>query len=81
MGAPEHACVKWLCHECDEVIDGKVLCTKGHHPLFNLSSLSTSPSPQYSGSTSVLFQENHLVLLNFQLSTGLGRRLLFKQSH
>lgn len=32
-GGPVHACVKRLCYECDEVIDGKFLCGKGHTPL------------------------------------------------
>lgn len=62
MGAREHACVKRLCHIWDEVIYGKVLCVKGHHPLFTLSSLSTSPSPQYSRLISVHFQEKTLGL-------------------
>lgn len=61
-GGPEHARVKRLCHECDEVIDGKGLCAKEHHPLFTLSSLSTSTSPSFSRLISVRFLENPLGL-------------------
>lgn len=56
MEAPEHTCVKRLCHIWDELIYGRFLCAKGHNPLPTLSSLSTSPSPRHSSLIALLFQ-------------------------
>lgn len=70
-GAPEHACVKRLCYECDEVIDGKVLCAKGHPPFFTLSS---SITPNTQGSVHVQEKKN----TSSTFSSGLGRGLLTK---
>lgn len=72
MGAPEHTCVKRLCHIWDELIYGRFLCAKGHNPLPTLSSLSTSSSPRHSSLIALLFQgrgkkKKHLVLLSAQV--------------
>ncbi len=75
-GAPEHACVKRLCHECDEVIDGRVLCAKGHPPLYPLFFLNFPISPilrTHLCFFGFFFPRETLVLHNFTLSTGLGR--------
>lgn len=70
-GAPEHACVKQLCYECDEVIDGKVLYAKGHHLLLpsSLCQLLHHPNSHFSS----LFISKKPTR---SYSTGLGRGLL-----
>lgn len=63
-GAPEHACVKQLCHECDEVIDGKVLCAKGHHLLLTSSFCQLLHHPNSQGSSLFISKKTYSVLLN-----------------
>lgn len=76
MGAPEHACVRVLCYECDEMIDGRVLVPKGIPPLtpflfFVNFSITLVPRTHLVSSKKI-----HSIFLNFQLSTSLGRGLL-----
>lgn len=73
-GAPEHACVKRLCHECDEVIDGMVLCAIGHPPLYPLFFFNISITPILRAQLMFFFQENPFGLSQLSAQHRLGPR-------